>query len=174
MTGYLNAASSQQAAAQLPERGADRHYRRPLRPADGHDVAGRLHCAGHHRSPTCGSIRTSTGPRSSKRSVSPVLRPGRGHGELRAVPQVSRSTNRSSTRQPAALPDLRRPSSCPIRFPLLSRSRAVQPARPLIMGFRQGFYPEYRAVGLDMDYLYGIAFLTLFAGMLVFTLSRRR
>ncbi|QHG73122.1 ABC transporter permease [Ensifer adhaerens] len=41
----------------------------------------------------------------------------------------------------------------------------------VIMGFRKGFYPEYRAIGLDMEYLYGIAFLTLFGGMLAFTLS---
>ncbi len=41
------------------------------------------------------------------------------------------------------------------------------------VGFRKGFYPEYRANGLDMNYLYIVAFLTLFVGMLVSTLSRR-
>ncbi|MFK0275008.1 ABC transporter permease [Ensifer sp. NPDC090286] len=41
------------------------------------------------------------------------------------------------------------------------------------VGFRKGFYPEYRANGLDMNYLYVVAFLTLFVEMLVFTLSRR-
>lgn len=41
------------------------------------------------------------------------------------------------------------------------------------MGFRQGFCLQYRAIGLDMEYLSGFAFLTLFAGMLVFTLSRK-
>ncbi|MDW9394360.1 ABC transporter permease [Sinorhizobium meliloti] len=49
----------------------------------------------------------------------------------------------------------------------------INPLVHVIMGFRQGFYPEYRAIGLDMSYLYGIAFLTLFTGMLVFTLSRK-
>jgi len=49
----------------------------------------------------------------------------------------------------------------------------INPLVHVIMGFRKGFYPEYRAVGLDMGYLYGIAFLTLFVGMLVFTLSRK-
>ncbi|ODR88349.1 ABC transporter permease [Sinorhizobium alkalisoli] len=49
----------------------------------------------------------------------------------------------------------------------------INPLVHIIMGFRKGFYPEYRAIGLDMNYLYGIAFLTLFAGMLVFTLSRK-
>lgn len=49
----------------------------------------------------------------------------------------------------------------------------INPLVHIIMSFRQGFYPEYRAIGLDMTYLYGIAFLTLFAGMLVFTLSRK-
>ncbi|MBP2233692.1 capsular polysaccharide transport system permease protein [Sinorhizobium kostiense] len=49
----------------------------------------------------------------------------------------------------------------------------LNPLVHIIMGFRRGFYPEYRAVGLDMNYLYGIAFLTLFAGMLVFTISKK-
>ncbi|WEX75094.1 ABC transporter permease [Sinorhizobium numidicum] len=49
----------------------------------------------------------------------------------------------------------------------------LNPLVHIIMGFRQGFYPEYRAIGLDMNYLYGIAFLTLFAGMLVFTFSSK-
>ncbi|MQX22949.1 ABC transporter permease [Sinorhizobium meliloti] len=49
----------------------------------------------------------------------------------------------------------------------------INPLVHIIMGFRQGFYPEYRAIGLDMDYLYGIAFLTMFVGMLVFSLSRK-
>ncbi|MDK1374542.1 MULTISPECIES: ABC transporter permease [unclassified Sinorhizobium] len=49
----------------------------------------------------------------------------------------------------------------------------LNPLVHIIMGFRQGFYPEYRAIGLDMEYLYGFAFLTLFAGMLVFTFSSK-
>ncbi len=49
----------------------------------------------------------------------------------------------------------------------------VNPLVHIIMGFRKGFYPGYRAIGLDLNYLYGVAFLTLFVGMLVFTLSRR-
>ncbi|MBD9641927.1 ABC transporter permease [Ensifer sp. ENS07] len=49
----------------------------------------------------------------------------------------------------------------------------INPLVHIIMNFRQGFYPQYRAAGLDMDYVYRIAFLTMFVGMLVFTLSRR-
>ncbi|MBB4187368.1 capsular polysaccharide transport system permease protein [Sinorhizobium terangae] len=49
----------------------------------------------------------------------------------------------------------------------------LNPLVHIIMGFRRGFYPEYRAIGLDMNYLYGFAFLTLFVGMLVFTLSKK-
>lgn len=49
----------------------------------------------------------------------------------------------------------------------------VNPLVHAIMGFRKGFYPEYRAIGLDMNYLYCVAFLTLFIGMLVFTLSSK-
>lgn len=49
----------------------------------------------------------------------------------------------------------------------------INPLVHIIMGFRRGFYPEYRAIGLDMNYLYGIVFLTLFAGILVFTFSRK-
>lgn len=49
----------------------------------------------------------------------------------------------------------------------------INPLVHIIMSFRQGFYPQYRAFGLDMSYVYGIAFMTLFSGMLVFTLSRK-
>lgn len=49
----------------------------------------------------------------------------------------------------------------------------VNPLVHIIMGFRKGFYPEYRATGLDMSYLYEISFLTLFGGMLVFTFCRK-
>ncbi|WP_342242677.1 ABC transporter permease [Ensifer sp. OTU672] len=43
----------------------------------------------------------------------------------------------------------------------------------LIMLFRSGFYPEYRAVGLDITYLATFSAIVLFIGMFVFTISRR-
>ncbi|WP_164840175.1 ABC transporter permease [Sinorhizobium meliloti] len=43
----------------------------------------------------------------------------------------------------------------------------------IIMLFRTGFYPEYRAIGLDSSYLYEVAAVALMVGLLVFTLSRR-
>lgn len=43
----------------------------------------------------------------------------------------------------------------------------------VIMLFRTGFYPEYRAVGLDSAYLYQVAAVALLVGMAVFTFSRR-
>ncbi|MFK0275030.1 ABC transporter permease [Ensifer sp. NPDC090286] len=43
----------------------------------------------------------------------------------------------------------------------------------LIMLFRSGFYPEYRAVGLDVTYLAICSAAVFFVGMTVFTFSRR-
>ena len=48
----------------------------------------------------------------------------------------------------------------------------LNPLTHLIMLFRKGIYPEYRADYMDMNYLYAVAFSLLFIGMTVFTLSR--
>lgn len=47
----------------------------------------------------------------------------------------------------------------------------LNPLVHVIMRFRMGFYDEYRALGIDMWYVYVFAFLTLFFGMLLFTAS---
>jgi capsular polysaccharide transport system permease protein len=44
----------------------------------------------------------------------------------------------------------------------------LNPLIHIVMLFRQGFYPEYRAVGLDLGYLYGWVAVVFFAGMLIF------
>ncbi|NOV21628.1 ABC transporter permease [Ensifer adhaerens] len=62
------------------------------------------------------------------------------------------------------------PDSIPVPYRELV---LINPLVHVIMAFRKGFYPQYRAIGLDMSYLYGIAFLTLFVGMIVFTFSSR-
>lgn len=43
----------------------------------------------------------------------------------------------------------------------------------LVALFRMGFYPEYRAVVLDLDYLLGWIFVCLMGGLTLFTLSTR-
>lgn len=43
------------------------------------------------------------------------------------------------------------------------------PLAHVIMLFRKGFYPEYRAMGLDMNYLYLFAFSAIFIGLTTFT-----
>jgi capsular polysaccharide transport system permease protein len=43
----------------------------------------------------------------------------------------------------------------------------------VIMLFRTGFYPEYRAIGLDLPYLTAFSALIFFGGLTVFTLSRK-
>ncbi|OWK24297.1 sugar ABC transporter [Rhizobium yanglingense] len=48
----------------------------------------------------------------------------------------------------------------------------VNPVVHVVMLFRKGFYPEYRAIGYDARYLYSVAFSLLFAGMFIFTSSR--
>jgi capsular polysaccharide transport system permease protein len=48
----------------------------------------------------------------------------------------------------------------------------INPLVHVIMLFRKGFYPEYRAIGFDGQYLYTIAFSVLFAGLALFTCSR--
>jgi capsular polysaccharide transport system permease protein len=47
----------------------------------------------------------------------------------------------------------------------------LNPIVHVVMLFRKGFYPEYRAIGLDMFYLYTVAFSLIFIGMVVFTMS---
>ncbi|MGN7881433.1 ABC transporter permease [Ensifer sp. 22460] len=47
------------------------------------------------------------------------------------------------------------------------------PICQVIMLFRTGFYPEYRATGLDSTYLFKTAVVVLMIGLTVFTLSRR-
>lgn len=47
------------------------------------------------------------------------------------------------------------------------------PLAHAMMLFRKGFYPEYRAAVLDMDYLYAWVFTMLTIGMLLFTFSTR-
>lgn len=41
----------------------------------------------------------------------------------------------------------------------------------VIMLFRQGFYPQYRAIGLDTDYLYAVTILVFVVGMTLFSMS---
>lgn len=43
------------------------------------------------------------------------------------------------------------------------------PLAHIIMLFRKGFYPEYRAIGMDMGYIYTIASVFLFVGLCMFT-----
>lgn len=45
------------------------------------------------------------------------------------------------------------------------------PLAHVIMLFRKGFYPEYRAIGMNMGYLYLIACTLLFLGLFTFTQS---
>ncbi|MGK9055022.1 ABC transporter permease [Neorhizobium petrolearium] len=48
----------------------------------------------------------------------------------------------------------------------------LNPLTHVIMLFRKGFYPEYRALGFDPGFLYSIAFSLVFMGMVIFTSSR--
>jgi capsular polysaccharide transport system permease protein len=48
----------------------------------------------------------------------------------------------------------------------------LNPVAHVVMLFRKGFYPEYRAMGFDANYLYGVALSLLFVGLLIFTSSR--
>lgn len=44
----------------------------------------------------------------------------------------------------------------------------INPVIHIVMLFRQGFYPEYRAIGLDLGYLYGWIGIVFFTGMVIF------
>jgi capsular polysaccharide transport system permease protein len=47
------------------------------------------------------------------------------------------------------------------------------PLAHVVMKFRMGFYPQYRAIGYDAGYIWTFALLMLFTGILLFTLFRR-
>lgn len=49
----------------------------------------------------------------------------------------------------------------------------LNPVVHVVILFRKGFYPEYRAEALSIDYLYGFVFLSLLLGTTLFTLSSR-
>ena len=49
----------------------------------------------------------------------------------------------------------------------------LNPLAHVIMLFRKGFYPEYRAIGYDAGYLYSFALSLLLGGMFLFTSSRK-
>ncbi|WP_184656119.1 ABC transporter permease [Rhizobium soli] len=49
----------------------------------------------------------------------------------------------------------------------------LNPITHVIMSFRKGFYTEYRATGYDPGYMYMCAATLLFAGLCIFTSSRR-
>lgn len=48
----------------------------------------------------------------------------------------------------------------------------INPVAHVLMLFRKGFYPQYRAIGLDTDYLYTVAVCAFFIGLVTFTNSR--
>ncbi len=48
----------------------------------------------------------------------------------------------------------------------------LNPIAHVVMMFRKGFYPEYRALGYDAFYLYSVAFTLLLGGLFIFTTSR--
>lgn len=48
----------------------------------------------------------------------------------------------------------------------------MNPIAHVVMKFRMGFYPQYRAVGYDEDYLHGFALVSLFFGIFLFTMFR--
>ncbi|WP_156468152.1 ABC transporter permease [Rhizobium sp. Leaf371] len=49
----------------------------------------------------------------------------------------------------------------------------INPVAHMIISFRKGFYPEYRAAGYDPFYMYIFAFSALAFGMCLFTSSKR-
>ncbi|MBC7313280.1 MAG: ABC transporter permease, partial [Rhizobium sp.] len=50
---------------------------------------------------------------------------------------------------------------------------AYNPIVHIVMLFRKGFYPEYRASTLDLDYLLSWIFVCLLGGLTLFTISTR-
>jgi len=61
------------------------------------------------------------------------------------------------------------PDSLP---PVARDAILINPIAHLVMLFRTGLYPEYRAIGFDLDYLLRVTTVLLFAGMAIFTISR--
>lgn len=49
----------------------------------------------------------------------------------------------------------------------------LNPLAHVVMKFRMGFYPQYRASGYDSGYVWTFALVLLFIGILLFTLFRR-
>ena len=49
----------------------------------------------------------------------------------------------------------------------------VNPIVHIVVLFRKGFYPEYRAEALNIEYLYGFVFLSLLLGTTLFSFSSR-
>ncbi|MCL6707702.1 ABC transporter permease [Pseudomonas sp. R2.Fl] len=49
----------------------------------------------------------------------------------------------------------------------------LNPVVHIIIMFRKGFYPEYRAEALSTEYLYGFVFISLLLGTALFTFSTR-
>ena len=49
----------------------------------------------------------------------------------------------------------------------------INPVAHVIILFRTGFYPEYRATGLDLGYLYAFVLASLFSGTLLFSLAAK-
>jgi capsular polysaccharide transport system permease protein len=48
----------------------------------------------------------------------------------------------------------------------------MNPLAHIVMQFRMGFYPQYRAMGFDADYLRSFALISLFFGIILFTMFR--
>jgi capsular polysaccharide transport system permease protein len=63
------------------------------------------------------------------------------------------------------------PDSLP---PIAKETILLNPLTHIVMQFRTGFYPQYRAVGYDGFYVWSLAAGCLFIGMLLFTTSRGR
>ena len=49
----------------------------------------------------------------------------------------------------------------------------INPLIHLVTLFRTGFYPEYRATSLDLGYLHAVVVVSLFSGMLLFSLASK-
>jgi len=49
----------------------------------------------------------------------------------------------------------------------------MNPLVHCVIWFRTGFYPEYRAYGLDKGYVLETAALLLFLGMVLFTTNKK-
>lgn len=49
----------------------------------------------------------------------------------------------------------------------------LNPLVHVVTEFRRGFYPEYRAIGLDMNYVYTFGSILFMAGLTIFTFGRK-